>query len=165
MNNKTILEASKCVNIVVSVAVKDGSDILMVKESKKEVKGLWNFPSGKVNVGENLIKAAEREALEETGYKIKITDFCFVDHYMWNEGTGITFRFNFWGKIAEKEKIMKLADDVSTTQWISEKELKKLMYENKLRGPYTERMARAVLKGQKLPLTGINSLVNRPQKT
>lgn len=165
MNNKTILEASKCVNIIVSVAVKEKGKILVVKEAKKEVRGLWNFPSGKVNIGENLIKAAERETLEETGYKIKIADFCFVDHYMWVEGTGVTFRFNFWGKIIGKRKTVKLVDDVSAAHWISEKELKKIMKEKKLRGAYTERMAKAVLKGQRLPLAGINSLANRPRKT
>lgn len=161
MENKTILEASKCVNVVVSVAVKDKDKILMVKEAKKEVKGLWNFPSGKVNMGESLIKAAEREALEETGCRIKITDLCFVDHYMWDDNTGITFRFNFWGKIINKKRVAKPMNDVLSIYWISEKELRKLIREKKLRGPYTERMAKVVLKKQKLSLTGINSLADK----
>lgn len=164
MNNKTVLETSKCVNIVVSVAVTNKNKILLVKEAKKEVKGLWNFPSGKVNMRENLISAAERETLEETGYKTKITDLCFVDHYMWDDGKGVTFRFNFWGKILNKKKTAKIANDVSTAQWMNEEKLKELMEQNKLRGPYTERMAKAILKGQKLSLKGINSLINESEK-
>ena len=158
MNSKTILKASQCVNIIVSVAVEREGKILMVEEAKKEIKGLWNFPSGKVNMGENLIKAAEREALEETGYKIKITDLCFVDHYMWDDNTGVTFRFNFWGEIINEKEKMELMDDVLSIRWMGIKGIQKIMQENKLRGPYTERMAKAIIKAQKSPLTTINSL-------
>ena len=161
MTNKTILKASQCVNIVVSIAIERGGKVLMVEEAKKGIKGLWNFPSGKVNMGENLIKTAEREGLEETGYKIKITDLCFVDHYMWDDNTGATFRFNFWGKIIGKQQIKKLAKDVLSIRWMDAKELKQIMQAKKLRGQYTERMLKAVLEGQKSELKTINSLVGK----
>lgn len=45
--------------------------ILLVKEGMVE-RGKWNQPAGWVDKNESLIKAAQREAEEETGLKVKI---------------------------------------------------------------------------------------------
>ena len=56
-----------CSNII----VKD-SKYLIVKESKKIALGLYSLPSGKLEFGETLENCAIREALEETGFDVKI---------------------------------------------------------------------------------------------
>lgn len=45
--------------------------VLLVKREKAPFKGLWCIPGGKVEFGESLQQAAEREILEETGIVIK----------------------------------------------------------------------------------------------
>jgi ADP-ribose pyrophosphatase YjhB (NUDIX family) len=45
---------------------------LLIQERQPAAYGLWNFPAGRVDVGETLEEAAEREAKEESGYTVKI---------------------------------------------------------------------------------------------
>ncbi|MBN2246845.1 MAG: NUDIX domain-containing protein, partial [Candidatus Aminicenantes bacterium] len=49
-----------------AVVIKD-EKILLVKRKNPPQKGQWAIPGGKVEFGETMQKAAEREILEETG--------------------------------------------------------------------------------------------------
>ncbi len=55
--------------IITGVIIVKNHKVLMVKESKKECYGKLAFPAGHVEDGENIMEAAKRELLEETGYK------------------------------------------------------------------------------------------------
>jgi 8-oxo-dGTP pyrophosphatase MutT (NUDIX family) len=66
----------------------------IVENGKKEVlsifrRGFWDLPKGKVEKGEKIIDAAQREVLEETGINIKIT----------NENAHITYHCYVMGNI------------------------------------------------------------------
>ncbi len=50
----------------VSVALRDGDRFLLVKRGRAPSKDYWAFPGGKVEAGESLQSAVERELLEET---------------------------------------------------------------------------------------------------
>src|SRR5262245_43488414 len=50
----------------VSVAVMDGSRVLLVRETKPDVRGRWNLPGGHIERGESILDAARRELVEET---------------------------------------------------------------------------------------------------
>jgi len=45
--------------------------ILMIKRGKSPSKGMWSIPGGRLELGETLQEAAEREVLEETGLTVK----------------------------------------------------------------------------------------------
>ena len=79
------------------MAIKRNKKYLLVKEAKKKVKGLWNFPAGKVNFGEELFEAA-KETKEETGYKCEITGLTGINFFYWDDMPGLTIRFNFLEK-------------------------------------------------------------------
>ena len=51
--------------------------ILLAKRSKEPSKGKWSIPGGKVELGEPIFEAAEREVLEECSIKIEIE--CILD--------------------------------------------------------------------------------------
>ncbi len=51
----------------VSVAIVRGDMVLLVKRARQPSQGFYAFPGGKVEVGETLEQAAQRELLEETG--------------------------------------------------------------------------------------------------
>jgi 8-oxo-dGTP diphosphatase len=51
----------------VSVALKRGDTLLLVKRANEPAKDQWAFPGGRVERGEKLEAAARRELLEETG--------------------------------------------------------------------------------------------------
>jgi ADP-ribose pyrophosphatase YjhB (NUDIX family) len=60
--------------ICVSTVVEKQGQYLMLQEGKNNhgQRGTWNFPAGKVELGEDLISASVREVLEETGYHVGI---------------------------------------------------------------------------------------------
>jgi len=51
---------------VIAVVVR-GRDVLLVRRINPPDAGLWGFPGGKIEPGETLADAAQRELLEETG--------------------------------------------------------------------------------------------------
>ena len=58
--------------IITGIIIIKDNKVLMVKESKKECYGKLAFPAGHVEDGENIMEAAKRELLEETGYKAEL---------------------------------------------------------------------------------------------
>ncbi len=51
---------------VLAVVIQDGKALLVQRANPPDA-GLWGFPGGKVDFGEGLMQAAERELFEETG--------------------------------------------------------------------------------------------------
>lgn len=54
----------------VSVAVRRGDTLLLVKRGREPSRGFYAFPGGRVETGENAEEAARRELREETGLDI-----------------------------------------------------------------------------------------------
>jgi ADP-ribose pyrophosphatase YjhB (NUDIX family) len=44
-----------------------GDRLLLVRRGREPGRGLWSVPGGRVEAGESLVEAVERELLEETG--------------------------------------------------------------------------------------------------
>ena len=67
------------VGVVVGSLVKRGNKYLLVKETPNgDV--VYNLPAGHVDKGEQLEKAAVREAKEETGYDIRLVEQIALYH-------------------------------------------------------------------------------------
>jgi len=60
------------VNVAAGVVIKKEGKYLLVQEKQPRVYGLWNFPAGRVDVGETFEQTAVREALEECGYQVDL---------------------------------------------------------------------------------------------
>ena len=63
--------------IVMSVIIQDGK-LLMIQEAKEKCRGKWWLPAGHLDEGETIKDAAIREAKEETGYDIQLTDLLSI---------------------------------------------------------------------------------------
>ena len=57
-------------NIVVGTPVKDGK-CLLIRRTKEPYKGYWSIPGGKLEYGEHIPEAVEREIREETGMAVR----------------------------------------------------------------------------------------------
>nr|WP_291500243.1 NUDIX domain-containing protein [Actinomyces sp.] len=55
-----------------AVIVNDLGQVLLVRRGREPQRGLWSVPGGHVERGETFQDAARREALEETGLRVRI---------------------------------------------------------------------------------------------
>jgi ADP-ribose pyrophosphatase YjhB (NUDIX family) len=64
--------------VAVVAVVRVNKKILLTRRVNTPQKGLWTFPGGFVDAGEDPARAAERECLEETGLTVRVTDLLDV---------------------------------------------------------------------------------------
>ena len=64
--------------VAVGAAVFKESKVLLVKRKNPPAQNQWTIPGGRVNTGESLTAAVEREIFEETGIRIKANDAVYV---------------------------------------------------------------------------------------
>lgn len=64
--------------LVAVVLVEHEGQILVGKRNVEPAKGLWSFPGGYVNRGEEVEEAARREVKEETNLDVRLTDLLGV---------------------------------------------------------------------------------------
>lgn len=57
--------------VAAGVLIEDNSSVLLVRRANEPGRGLWSFPAGFVDAGEDPARAAERECLEETGLLVE----------------------------------------------------------------------------------------------
>lgn len=65
-HRKDMTQPQRPIPAVLAVVTRDGQ-ILLVRRANPPDAGLWGFPGGKIEFGEPLLRAAERELAEETG--------------------------------------------------------------------------------------------------
>lgn len=73
-SSKNLAERDAPVSIAVAAVLQYGPEgvrVLICKRLAEAIRGgLWEFPGGKIEVGESAAVAAAREVLEETGLKV-----------------------------------------------------------------------------------------------
>lgn len=84
--------------LVVSVSIIREEKVLMVKENKTSVRNKWNFPSGRIEYGEDILDAARREAKEETGYDVKLLGTTGIYNFISSSNHQVIL-FHFIGEI------------------------------------------------------------------
>jgi ADP-ribose pyrophosphatase YjhB (NUDIX family) len=99
----------------VGVAIVDEGRILLIKRGREPGKGLWAVPGGKVRWGEELRKAARREAQEETGLDVAIGEMIWVGESIGPHGHLVLI--DFAGTVEGGE--LAAADDADEAAWVS----------------------------------------------
>jgi len=66
---------------VVAAVIRNENEIFACKRSYGEFKGGWEFPGGKVEVGESLEAALKREIKEELEIEISVNEFIKTVEY------------------------------------------------------------------------------------
>lgn len=57
---------------VSGIAFNQQNEVLLIRRDQPPARGLWSVPGGKLEPGESLVEACQREFEEETGLKIRI---------------------------------------------------------------------------------------------
>ena len=137
---------------VVGAIIEKGGKILLVRETKPAVKGMWNHPAGWLEVGENPIEGAKREVKEETGFDFNPEKVLGIYSLAGLEG-GVThhsMKIIFIGKISEEQGKF-LENEISETKWFSPEEIE-AMDGKTLRDLDIKIMVKDYFAGKKYPL-------------
>jgi 8-oxo-dGTP pyrophosphatase MutT (NUDIX family) len=86
--------------------------IALVQRSKDDA---WVLPKGKLKRKEAPIDAAEREVVEETGYRVELHDYLGAISYKVGRKLKLV---EFWSMRALGRSGYRLADDIQAVQWL-----------------------------------------------
>lgn len=106
------------IEVVAAVIRKDGKILITQRLRDVHLAGLWEFPGGKVEGGESLEAALEREIREELGVRIVVGDeFYMVEH----DYPGKSVRLHFFN--CEIREGQPTAVGVADMRWVVPGEL------------------------------------------
>ena len=110
-----------------AIVIKDNR-VLLVKRSKPPGEGLWAIPGGRVELGETLQQAAEREIMEETGLTIRAKDPMYTFEVIEPDDAGRPrFHYVIVDLMADYVKgEVNPGYDASEARWITPQELEDL---------------------------------------
>ena len=120
-------------HIAVCIVIERERHLLFVQEGKPHIYGLWNIPTGHVEVGESILSAATREAKEETGLDVALTGLLGVENYCVDDGSQYV-KFIFLGEVT-KGIVAVDGKEIIAAQWFSEEQISAMQAQ--LRKPQT----------------------------
>jgi 8-oxo-dGTP pyrophosphatase MutT (NUDIX family) len=144
--------------VVGGILERDGK-ILLMKEAggKHEDAGKWNHPAGWIDVGEDILLAAEREVKEETGYSFTPTRLLGVYSLIKTKrsyGTAHALKLIFTGTFSESQT-SQLSEDSAEVRWFLPDEIYAMSPEV-LRDTDIKQMVRDYFSGKGFPLSVIS---------
>ncbi|MFX1574367.1 MAG: NUDIX hydrolase [Promethearchaeota archaeon] len=81
-------------HIGVGILLIRDNKLLLIKRKYDPDAGFWSIPGGHLDLGEKVRKAAEREAYEETGFKVKTTKLAgIIDKIMFDKNGKIEYHY------------------------------------------------------------------------
>ena len=111
---------------VISVIIQNGKALLVQRRNEPDA-NLWGFPGGKIELGETIEEAAERELLEETSIKGKAKKIFSAHSFIDKNNESIDHHFVILSVICEwVSGEAKAGDDAKDTKWIKLSELKNI---------------------------------------
>jgi len=130
--------------VVVGTLIEKNGKFLLIQEDKK-----WNQPQGWLELGENIIKGAQRETKEETGLEINIVGFIGVYTLIKRRKSKIihAVKFIFIAKpIRKKVKFKKY-----NSKWFTFNEIKTMKNKKQLWDPDLTKIIEDYLKKKIYP--------------
>ncbi len=121
--------------VAVGAIVFKDNKVLLVRRGKPPAEGLWAIPGGRIEIGETLQEAAEREIFEETGMTIRALEPVYTFDVIDQDAGGRT-RFHYVIVDLTADYIRgepRAGDDALAARWVSSDELAALKVSSKTR--------------------------------
>ncbi|MGM0889842.1 MAG: NUDIX hydrolase [Bacillota bacterium] len=109
--------------LVVSVSIFKDGEVLMIKENKPSAMNKWNFPSGRIESGEDILYATRREVKEETGFDVKLNSTTGVYNFISGTNNQVIL-FHFTGEVIGGSLNLE-EDEILDSRWIKVNDLVK----------------------------------------
>ena len=111
--------------VAVGAIVFKNNRVLLVRRAQPPSQDLWAIPGGRVEIGETLQEAAEREILEETGIIIQAREPVYTFDYIERDGsTRPRFHYVITDLIADYVGgEPRAGDDAADVRWVAAEEL------------------------------------------
>ena len=143
-----------------NLIVSDGA-VLLVRESKDSARGRYNLPAGKVEPGERIVDAAEREAREETGLQVAVV--ALVGIYQCPRTSENTSVVNFVFESQVVAGSLTGSAEHPEARYVAYPELRRMADAGMLRGTHIVRAVDALRNGRRLPTDFIDVVpLSRP---
>ncbi|HJR18671.1 MAG TPA: NUDIX hydrolase [Actinomycetota bacterium] len=109
----------------VGAIVLDKGALLLVKRDREPAKGQWSLPGGRVETGETLREALQREVREETGIDIEVDGLIGVAERIVRDDDGeISYHYVILDYVcAPRSHELTAGDDASEARWVPVGEL------------------------------------------
>jgi ADP-ribose pyrophosphatase len=121
--------------VAVGAIVFKDNRVLLIRRGKPPAEDLWAIPGGRVEIGETLREAAEREIFEETGVTIRALVPVYTFDVIERDTRG-RIRFHYVIVDLTADYIRgepRAGDDASAARWVSSEELATLKVSSKTR--------------------------------
>ena len=112
--------------VAAAVLIEKDGRVLLVRRANEPFRGLWTLPAGFVDGGEDPAAAAERECLEETGLRVRVTTVFDVIAGQEHE-RGADFIIVYQAEIVSGE--LNPADDADAAEWFRREQLPTLAFD------------------------------------
>lgn len=142
-------------HVVVASIIERDEKFLLVEEIAGD-KLVLNQPAGHWEEGETLMEAAQREALEETGWDIEPTAFLGIYHFQPPELDYCFLRIAFIARALKHHPQRKLDEGIVRTLWLSYDEI--VQQRARHRSPALLRCIDDYRAGKRFPLSLITHL-------
>lgn len=140
---------------VATVVERDGKYLLVEEKSHGEI--VYNQPAGHLEANEDLIQAAVRETLEETGWHVDISGVLSINLYR-SPNNGVTYhRTTLIGNAVIHDTNRELDEGIIRAVWMSPEEA--LGCQHKHRSPLVMRAIDTHASGTRYPLSMLEALL------
>lgn len=116
-------------HIVAGAVIKKGGEYLLVQEKQPKAYGLWNWPAGKVEIGDSIEETAIKEAKEESGFDVELVRKLDI----FQDSVDTPPKHAFEAKIIGGE-LNYPEDEILDAKWFTADEIKSMR--DKLRGEW-----------------------------
>lgn len=117
------------VPVVAGVVIRKDDKYLLVQEKSLKAYGLWNFPAGRVEIGDSIEQTAIKEAREESGYEVTLIKKLGIFQHEATEPPKHAFTAKIIGGDLKYPE-----DEILDARWFSFEEIKAM--ESSLRGEW-----------------------------
>ncbi len=111
------------VTSVVAVIIDDDDRVLLTRRNIAPFNGQWVMPGGKIDLGEPILKALQREVHEEVGLEVEVGGLVDVFEHLTPGAENLHFIILFYLCRPRYCDIAHNQEEVAEARWVSQQDL------------------------------------------